>query len=213
MQRRLKRAGVGLGIGAMIVLGGGFASADYVDGAGTADASVSVTYTVQTFRAIELSSTSPIAFGTVRQGETATVDGPTILYGTTWPSDQISAYLSGALENGVVLNATAGTPTPPDDSGVTCTDAGTTAGETEVSLAVSGSAAPLITGIDNCGSPTYGTQVSTPYDNPDRTATTWATASTSFTLDTSSAEQADGSSNLYAAVSKTIYFLIEASGA
>lgn len=230
MKRFFRKAGLGLLIGASLVLGGGFASADYAQGDNTAGASFDVTYTVQSFRALELSSTADVPFGTVRQGETKGVDGPTLLYGTTWPADQISVYLTDPMANGVVLLVDAGVATEPGDLDVTCIEPGTSLTGVDISETTAGAPAveesalgagdgiaavdpvrePLVTLIDNCGAPGYAgapgeSEVNASSDQ-------WASASTYFTLDATDADQdsSEGAPNLYADMSPTVNFLISA---
>lgn len=218
MKQRMRKAGLGLLVGAVVVLGGGFASADYQGGDSTtpASAEVTVTYTIQSFRAIELSSSDPVPFNVVRQGEIAgPIDGPTILYGTTWPTDKISAYLDFAMKNGVKLYVSVGTPTPPLDGSQTCTDAGDTMGAVTVgenegladlSSALQNSAAGLINHIDNCGAPGYADAPT--FEDADLASEVWATASTAFVLDATSATDTNPST-LSVPQMKVVTFIID----
>lgn len=206
MKGRLKRAAAGLAVGAVIVLGGGFASADYTDGDDSASADATVTYTISSFRAIELGGVSDVDFGTVRQGGTATETGPKIYYGTTWgPNDYIAAYLGSAIQYGVKLYVQAGIPSAPVDESVACSHPGDAETYVDVSAANSeATAVDIITGIDDCGQPdpVDGNAALTIGD-------TWATATTELTLDATNATD-DGSGALATPVSgRTLTFLID----
>lgn len=221
MKRTIRKMGLGLLVGATVVLGGGFASADYNDGDETSESSFEISYTVSSFRALELSDTSRVPFGTIRQGEEAkSRPGPTLLYGTTWPGDEIIGYLDSAMINGVKLGIDVGVATPPDDFDVTCEGAGTSAPDTvdlslsyvDMSSATPTLSEPLITGINNCGAPGYSS--GPPYtgltqSDVDATSDRWATASTLIWVDASGAAQAGEAASLYTEVVMGINFRIQ----
>lgn len=221
MKRTIRKLGLGLLVGATVILGGGFASADYGPGDSTAGSSFDITYTVSSFRALELSDTGTVAFGTIRQGEALRKNGPTILYGTTWPTDEIVAYLDDVMANKVVLMVDMGAPTDPNGE-VTCTYAGDSHDGVDLSLSyVDMQAGPtnaevLIDNIDNCGAPGYSDPET--WVSPDVNSDQWASASTEFVVDASNAEQEfDGNGDflaypLYQEMNPTVNFLIQAMG-
>lgn len=215
MRRTIRKAGLGLLIGATVILGGGFASADWEAGDETVEDSFSITYTVASFRALKLDSTATVEFETIRQGGSDTLDGPTLLYGTTWPADDISVYLDDPMVNSVALLVDAGTATPPDDlSTADCVDPGTSNTGVDVSLTdytaadaetlATYIAEPLIVGIDDCGTP----------ESDSSTDDQWATATTSFTVDATAAVQdtAEGAPLLGVQETVVVNFILAAGG-
>lgn len=213
MKQVFKRAVVGLLLGAIVVLGGGFASADYSDGDKSASASAEVTYTVASFRAIELTNTK-IAFGTVRQGGTSTKAGPTVLYGTTWTGDKISVYLTAAMENGVKLWLVPSAPNSPASLAVgdTCSAAGVTvAPSVQVTSTESANPQAVITGITNCGYP-QSSSTATPYPSGSpvlsEVNTSWASLATQLRIDTTGASDTATPGSLAVPQIKTLYFII-----
>lgn len=214
MKKRFKKAGAVATVTALLVIGGGFASADYQEGDVAATASATVTYTVASFRALELIGTT-VAFGTIRQGAKVTQAGPTLLYGTTWSGDKISAYLNAAMANNVLLYVLPAAPAMPEDSSA-CVSPGVTASSTpslgvQITATSSSAPQPIITGIVNCGYPAQS-MTSSPYPTGtpilSKTSTSWASAATQLVIDTSSATDSGTPGALASPQSKTLYFVI-----
>lgn len=150
---------------AVVIVGGGFASAD-------TSAQHDVTYEILSFRAVSLSSADPVPFGYVRQGQVATTPGPTLLYATTWGNDKIVASLNSDTTYGVILSVTAGSPTAPpssptaapSDGGPACFGfAGSNAGNAFVDVPLSSSTPQaIIDGIQDCGIDAVGYWIQSP---------------------------------------------------
>lgn len=166
MHALIRKVRTALMISAVVILGGGFASAD-------TSAQHDVTYEIMSFRAIALTSTDPVAFGYVRQGQVATQTmAPILQYATTFASDKIMVSLNSDTQYGVVLSVTAGSPTAPpaspaaapSDGGPACAGAaGSSAGEAFENVALSSSTPqPLIVGIQDCGIDAEGYWITSP---------------------------------------------------
>lgn len=215
MVRYMKRGTMGLALMGLVVIGGGFASAEYGQGSATAGDTVTVSYTVVSYRAIELSTDNPVAFGAVRQGGTAEQDGPEILYATTWTGDKIVASIDTATMGGISLYLYATAITEPDPAASAC-PAGGTGGTLAPVVTMNPTPTAVITGISNCGQaatvtyPTGSTSASPTYSaNVAPSPQTWIVAGTHFTLDTAGTT-ASPSADYTVPVSKTVTFTIKA---
>lgn len=148
--RRLRDVLVSLGVALSVVVGGGSAWADRADGNGVARTSHGISYSLQSFRAIALSDTSPVAFGNIRQGHTATLAGPDVLYGTTWTGDQIFATILPESLPGIDLLIEVLEVAPPDNDGCD-TATGTEGTISAMPVVLTADPGVLITGITDCG--------------------------------------------------------------
>lgn len=172
----LRKVRIALTVLAVVIVGGGFASA-------AEDASHNVTYTILSFRAVSLDNSGDVDFGYVRQGQKVTVDGPILLYATTFASDLIEVSLDADSLFGVKLLGSAGSPTPPPSSpvaaasigGPACAgEIGSTEGTAYQDVELSSSTPqPLIEGIADCGIDQTGY---------------WVEAPLSFTVDASNTD-------------------------
>lgn len=172
----LRKVRTALVVAAVVIVGGGFASAEESD-------SHNVTYTILSFRAVSLSSNADVPFDYVRQGQKVTVPGPTLLYATTFASDLIEVALDADTLYGVVLSVSAGSPTPPSASpsapasigGPACDGAlSSSEGNAYQDVPLSSSTPqPLIDGIADCGIDQTGY---------------WVEAPLSFTVDASTTD-------------------------
>lgn len=212
----VRRGALALAVAATVIIGGGFASAGYEEGNTATGDTVDVTYTVVSYRAIELSNSNAVAFGAVRQGSvtaytgTGTAAPPSILYATTWTNDKIEVALNADMANGVKLYLKAGSVTvPPLDA---CPSGGSGGSPVTASITLASSAQPIIQSISNCGQAadvTYPTVVSgTVAYTANVTASTWISAPTLWSLDTINANDTGGT--LADPVSKTVTFTIKA---
>lgn len=207
----IKRGALALGVAATVILGGGFASAGYGVGDDPATSTVDVSFTVISYRAIELSSATPVAFGAVRQGASTNYNGtaPTILYATTWGNDKIEVGLNSDIPDGIKLYLYAGQIT--EGAGLPCPSGGSR-GAAAPTVTLSASPTVLITGIANCGaaaSVAYPTATGgVPTYSPSLGADTWITATQTFILDTSGATNT--ATDYSAPVQKTITYTIKA---
>lgn len=211
MRSVMKRGALCLGVAMTVILGGGFASADYGPGNADGSADVDVTYTIVSFRAIELDDSADMTegvldFGAVRQGQIQPLSGPYLLYATTWASDQIAVSMTDPSLTGIDLNIVASELAEPSDGMTQCDAVGTAA--SEVTLTISDQ--PLITGITDCGAAANVDYTADPPDyEADLSATTWATAATTITVDASTATSDEDYTD---PVSTTLTFTIKAGG-
>lgn len=213
MGAHIRRGVLTLAVAAAVVLGGGFASAldpsppsPFTAGNGSASTTVDVTYTVISYRAIELSTADPVEFGAVRQGSTTPLPGPDVLYATTWTGDKIEAQINSDTENGIKLYLYAGQITEPNPA---CPEGGSV-GTAAPTVTLSTAPAPFITGIVNCGEAATVTWPTitggTPTYAANTSAGTWILAKSFFELDAESVANVDAS----APVQKTVTFTIKA---
>lgn len=215
MHAYLKRGALTLAIAGVVIIGGGFASAGYGQGSTTADDTVDVSFTIVSYRAIELSGEAVYGFGAVRQGATVPLPGPDILYATTWSGDQIVASIDTPTLSGISLYLAASAPTEPNAEASACAPGGN-GGSVVATATLNPTPTPIITGITNCGKaadviyPTGSTLASPTYvPNTTPNPQTWVVAGTTFTLDTSLASVSPNVDYTVPVV-KTVTFMIKA---
>lgn len=183
MRGLLRKMRIGVTVLATVVLGGGFATA-----AGNAPDSTDhdVSYEIMSFRAIALDNANldaegAVAFGNVRQGHSATVQGPNLRYATTWAGDHIVVSIGSNVDTGIELRMWADNLTGPTAAEPAMTSAGGpecegTPGTPNTTVVLTSDVTSLINSITDCGIDTAGY---------------WASAETYFTVDATLANDAD----------------------
>lgn len=200
MRGLLRKMRIGATLLATVVLGGGFATA-----AGNAPASTDhdVSYEIMSFRAITLDESNldadgAVAFGNVRQGHSATVQGPKVLYATTWTGDHIVVAIGSNVATDLELRMWADNLTGPTNLTPALTSAGGpectgTPGTADLTVVLTSDVTSLINNISDCGIDTAGY---------------WASADTFFTVDATQAN--DAMTNYSGPKVKTVTYTIEA---